>query len=64
MDHSGPEPLLWRKSRASQGADECVELSVLDTMVFIRDSRNVGGGMLAFTRSQLRELFERLRAEG
>jgi hypothetical protein len=43
----------WRKSSFSNIA-ECVEVAVLDDgSIGMRDSKDPGGGMLAFTRAEI-----------
>jgi hypothetical protein len=47
--------LRWRKSSASTGNGECVELAVLrDGRVALRDSKNPDGAVLIFTRAEMR----------
>jgi hypothetical protein len=46
--------LRWRKSKASQGNGNCVEMAALaDGTVAVRDSKNPGGGVLVFTRAEI-----------
>jgi Domain of unknown function (DUF397) len=43
----------WRKSSFS-AVGECVEVAVLDDgRIGVRDSKDPGGGMLAFTRAEI-----------
>lgn len=42
---------VWRKAERSQQSGECVELADLETVVGFRDSKNVSGGVLEFSRS-------------
>lgn len=42
--------LVWRKSRASSGADtSCVEAATTSEVVLVRDSKNRAGGILGFS---------------
>ncbi|MGD0242212.1 MAG: DUF397 domain-containing protein [Streptosporangiaceae bacterium] len=53
--------LNWRKSRASAGAGECVEVATSGQSVLTRDSRDQSGTVLAFTTSQWLGLTRRIR---
>ena len=44
--------LAWRKSSASGGAGECVEVAKADSFVLARDSRDRSGVVLEFTGGQ------------
>ncbi|OZM82307.1 DUF397 domain-containing protein [Pseudonocardia sp. MH-G8] len=45
----------WRKSKASQGNGNCVEMAALpDGRVGVRDSKDPSGPVLTFTRAELR----------
>lgn len=47
--------LTWRKSTASTGNGECVELAALpDGTVGVRDSKDPDGAVLKFTRAEVR----------
>lgn len=47
--------LRWRKSKASQGNGNCVEMAALpDGRVAVRDSKDPNGAVLTFTRSEIR----------
>jgi hypothetical protein len=55
--------LRWRKSSASTGNGECVELAALDDgRVAVRDSKNPDGAMLIFTRAEMRAWLHGVRA--
>lgn len=55
--------LRWRKSSASAGNGECVELAALDDgQVAVRDSKNPDGAMLIFTRAEMRAWLHGVRA--
>jgi hypothetical protein len=46
-------PLQWRKARASaNGGGNCVEVAVAGHAVRMRDSKDLGGSVLAFTVQQ------------
>jgi hypothetical protein len=40
--------LTWRKSTRSGAAGHCVEVATIPSAVFVRDSKNVTGPVLAF----------------
>jgi hypothetical protein len=44
--------LAWRKSSASGGAGECVEVASSESSVLARDSQDRSGTVLEFTSSQ------------
>jgi hypothetical protein len=55
--------LRWRKSSASTGNGECVELAALDDgRVALRDSKYPSGAMLIFTRAEMRAWLHGVRA--
>ncbi|WP_081842260.1 DUF397 domain-containing protein [Actinomadura welshii] len=60
MTGSPPSPLNWRKARASQGSQGCVELAPLVGMVAVRDSKDPDGPMLVFGRDVWRHLADRV----
>lgn len=51
----------WRKSSASQGATECVEIGVHESFVLVRDSKNANGVVLEIPSGPWRELMRRIR---
>jgi Domain of unknown function (DUF397) len=53
--------LNWRKSSASAGAGECVEVATSGRSVLTRDSRDQSGAVLAFTPAQWLGLLQRIR---
>jgi hypothetical protein len=55
--------LNWRKSSASVGNGECVEVAQREPSVLVRDSRDPSGAVLAFDRRQWRTLLTRIRSE-
>jgi hypothetical protein len=46
-----PCPLSWKKSTAS-GSGACVEVAKAGGMIFIRDSKDPSGSVLAFSRKE------------
>lgn len=46
-----PRAATWHKSSAS-GGGECVEISRSPSYVWVRDSKDPGGGILGFTRKE------------
>lgn len=43
---------IFRKSARSEGGNGCVEAATLDRHQLVRDSKNKGGPVLAFTRPE------------
>jgi hypothetical protein len=65
-DHVATRPnrystLTWRKSSASAGAGECVEVATSDPYVLTRDSRDQSGAVLEFTSAQWCGLVSRIK---
>ncbi|MEU9974123.1 DUF397 domain-containing protein [Streptomyces sp. NPDC051014] len=46
----------WRKSTYSGGANDCVEVAELNEYAAVRDSKDVGRGLLLFTKAAMRSL--------
>jgi hypothetical protein len=55
--------LTWRKSRASNGGDGCVEVAKSDSSVLLRDSKNRSGAILEISHPQWREFVRRMKAD-
>jgi hypothetical protein len=53
--------LAWRKSSASAGQGECVEVATLGQSVLTRDSRDQAGTVLAFGAAQWLGLVQRIK---
>jgi hypothetical protein len=53
--------LAWRKSSASAGEGECVEVATSGQRVLTRDSRDQAGAMLTFSAVQWLGLLQRIR---
>jgi hypothetical protein len=53
--------LTWRKSSASGGVGECVEVAKAESFVLARDSLNRSGAVLAFTQPQWLGFLRRVR---
>lgn len=45
----GQEPAEWRKARRSMGNGDCVETATAGRGVVVRDSKDPGGPMLAYS---------------
>lgn len=59
-----PKPhstLVWRKSSASGGSGECVEVAQWESSVFIRDSRDRSGPFLIVNSAQWLRVLRRAR---
>ena len=56
--------LIWRKSSASAGAGECVEVAKSDSFVLARDSRDQSGVVLEITSAQWLRLLRRIKDGG
>jgi hypothetical protein len=52
---------VWRKSRASDDSDACVEVAADGQFVLVRDSRNRSGIILAVTSDSWRDLLSAAR---
>lgn len=60
--HPGQHSTLdWRKSSASAGQGECVEVATSGQAVLTRDSRAQAGPVLEFTTSQWLGLLQRIK---
>jgi len=55
--------LIWRKSSASGGSGECVEVAMWKSYVLVRDSGDQSGTVLEFTPAQWLALLRRLKNE-
>jgi len=55
------DTLIWRKSSASVGAGECVEVTLSDSYVLTRDSRDRSGTVLKLTSAQWHGLMSRIK---
>ena len=53
--------LRWRTSKASAGANECVEIASDDQSVLVRDSRNPSGTILEFPPGPWTSFLRRVR---
>ena len=53
--------LIWRKSSASGGNAECVEVASSELSVLVRDTRNRSGAMLQFSSAQWRGFVGRIK---
>jgi hypothetical protein len=63
---NGHSALIWRKSSASIGAGECVEVATVevatsDSLILVRDSRHQSGPVLELTSAQWRGLLRHIR---
>ena len=53
--------LSWRKSRASSGVGECVEVAASDSFVYARDSRDQSGVILSVSSAQWLVVLRRIK---
>ncbi|NKZ02163.1 DUF397 domain-containing protein [Actinomadura latina] len=53
--------LNWRKSSASAGGSDCVEVAALGSSVLVRDSRDPSAGAIALGRAQWNALVDAAR---
>ena len=51
----------WRKSHASADQAACIEITVRESFVLVRDSRNKNGAVLEFALGPWLELMRRIR---
>jgi hypothetical protein len=58
---SGYSTLIWRKSKASGGSGECVEIACGRQSVLVRDSRDPSDAVLAFSLGQWSAFVRRIR---
>lgn len=54
-------PAAWKKARASQ-SENCVEVSLHDDAVLVRDSKDTEGPVLRFTRAEWSAFLSGVRA--
>lgn len=55
------ESPAWRKSLASEAADNCVEIATDEQSVLVRDSRDRSGAILVVAPDNWREFLTRIR---
>ena len=55
--------LIWRKSSASGGNANCVEVAKSGSSVLVRDSADRSGAVLTLTCAQWRSLVQRIGTE-
>ncbi len=60
---NGHGGLIWRKSSASAGVGECVEVAKAGSLVLARDSRNHSGVVLEFSSEQWTRLMWRIKQD-
>ena len=53
--------LIWRRSRASGGSGNCVEVAKSRSSVLVRDSHGQSGAILKFSQAQWREFVRRIK---
>lgn len=58
-----PPTPIWRKSSASGGGADCVEVAPWETSVLVRDSGDRSGTVLEFTQAQWRGFLRRIKNE-
>lgn len=51
----------WRKATRSQDSGDCVEIASLPDAIAVRDSKNLNGPTLAFTRAEWRSFSTRVK---
>lgn len=56
--------LTWRKSTASGGGNECVEVAMWQSSLLVRDSADHSGVVLKLSSSQWREFVQRIKSAG
>ena len=52
---------VWRKSRASSGDSECVEVAKWEAFVLVRDSGDQSGVILEFSPAQWRRFVSQVK---
>jgi Domain of unknown function (DUF397) len=60
---NGHRGLIWRKSSASAGVGECVEVAKSGSLVLTRDSRNHSGAVLELSSAQWTGLMWRIKQD-
>jgi uncharacterized protein DUF397 len=61
LEENGRSGASWRKSSASNGSGECVEIAKSGSFVLARDSRDQSGAVLAFSAGQWDDLLRRIK---
>jgi len=61
VQHETYSSLIWRKSSASGGSGECVEVAQWESSVLIRDSHDRSGPLLIVNSAQWLGLLRRAR---
>lgn len=56
-----PTRVVWRKSSRSGGQGNCVEVAETPTVIWVRDSKDRGGPVLVFTRTDWQEFVRGVR---
>lgn len=55
--------ITWRKSSASGGNGQCVEVAAMASSVLVRDSHDRSGPVLAVSPAQWAEFLDRIRSD-
>ncbi len=52
----------WRKSNYSGNTGNCVEVAITESVVGVRDSKDLNGSVLVFTRDEWRSFLRGVKA--
>ncbi|MFD0684028.1 DUF397 domain-containing protein [Actinomadura fibrosa] len=64
MSKAGWSRAVWRRSARSNGKGNCVEVASAASVIGVRDSKDIGGPVLAFSAAEWRAFIDGVKAVG